>query len=182
MVSFIAKSPLSDHEPVAHGGCTLAEVVLDHVTSVAPFNGQEKATITALKAAHGVAFPAPNRFVEKAGVRVVWSGRGQAFVIGASFEAPAGVAACADQSDAWACLRIEGADAEAVMARLVPVDIRASAMPKGRAARAPLGHMMSVVMRTGAQVFDVMVFRSMAQTAWHEVEQAMRGVAARAQA
>jgi heterotetrameric sarcosine oxidase gamma subunit len=179
VVSLIAKSPLADYAPVTHGACTLAEVVLDHVTSIAPFNGQEKATTAALKAAHGVTFPQPNRFVEKAGVRAVWSGRGQAFVIGAPVVMPEDVAACADQSDAWACLRIKGAAAEAVLARLVPIDIRAAVMPKGHAAREPLGHMMSVVLRTAADTFEVMVFRSMAQTAWHEVERAMRSVAAR---
>jgi sarcosine oxidase subunit gamma len=40
--------------------------------------------------------------------------------------------------------------------------------------------MSSILMRPGPQSFEMLVFRSMARTAWHEAEVAMRTLAARA--
>jgi sarcosine oxidase subunit gamma len=40
--------------------------------------------------------------------------------------------------------------------------------------------MSSILMRPGPQSFEMLVFRSMARTAWHEAEVAMRALAARA--
>jgi sarcosine oxidase subunit gamma len=40
--------------------------------------------------------------------------------------------------------------------------------------------MSSVLLRTGTDAFEIMVFRSMARTAWHEVEAALTALAARA--
>ena len=67
-----------------------------------------------------------------------------------------------------------------VLARLVPVDLRLAAFPVGRAVRPGLNHMNAVILRTGDHAFEIMVFRSMARTAWHEVETTMNMVAARA--
>jgi sarcosine oxidase subunit gamma len=67
-----------------------------------------------------------------------------------------------------------------VLARLHPLDLRASAFPAGHCARAPFNHMSSILIRTGPHVFEVLVFRSMARTAWHEAEAAMTALAARA--
>ena len=91
-----------------------------------------------------------------------------------------GIAATTDQSGGWATLRLTGPAGAAALARLVPVDLSAAAFPLGHAARAPLGHMQAVLMRPAADVVEVMVFRSMARTAWHEIEVALRALAARA--
>lgn len=178
MPSLIAKSPLAGQAPLTHGMVTLSEAVLDRVTSVAPFNGQDKALAKALKAL-GLAFPEPNRFVEKGGARIVWTGRDQAFLIGADPAGLDGVAALTDQSDGWACLRVEGAGAVETLVRHYPLDLRLLAFPVGRAARAPLNHMSSVLMRTGVEAFEILVFRSMARTAWDEIAHAMKLLAAR---
>lgn len=179
MPSLIAKSPLDGTDPIEIGACRLSEVDLGPITSVAPFAGQEKATAAALKAAHGLGFPAPNRFLEKGSARCVWAGRGQAFVTGVVPEGLGGLAALTDQSDGWASLQLDGAGAEQVLARLVPVDLRARTMPKGSALRVPINHLMALLIRTGPHVFEILVFRSMAKTAWHELETAMKTVAAR---
>ena len=68
---------------------------------------------------------------------------------------------------------------EPVLARLTPIDLRDSAFPKGATARTVIGHMTGSITRTGADTYAIMVFRSMAKTAVHELERAMRGVAAR---
>ena len=160
-------------------GVTLAEADLGQITSVAPFMGQDKALAKALKVL-GLSFPAPNQVSSKGGARLVWTGRDQAFLIGAAPQGLDGLAALTDQSDGWAALRLDGPGAGDVLARLYPLDLRAAAFPVGRVARAPLNHMSSILMRSGAQSFEMLVFRSMARTAWHEAEAAMRALAARA--
>ena len=66
-----------------------------------------------------------------------------------------------------------------VLMRHVPLDLRLHAFPVGRAVRAPLGHMSAILLRESEESFLVLTFRSMARTAWHEVETALRTVAAR---
>jgi heterotetrameric sarcosine oxidase gamma subunit len=154
---------------------TLSEVLPEAITSVAPFAGQEAAVSAALEAATGAAFPAPGRWTG-ADTRIVWTGPGQAMVLGPRV-APAG-AAVTDQSDAWAVVRLEGQGGEAVLARLIPVDVRRAGMPPGHAARTMLHHMTCTLLRVSDDAFEIMVFRSMAATAVHDLETAMRSVAA----
>ena len=90
-----------------------------------------------------------------------------------------GLAALADQTDAWAGLALAGPDAEAVLARLVPLDLAPQAFPEGAAARSMLRHLPLLIVR-GAEGFELLVPRSSAATAVREVGEAMRGVAARA--
>ena len=177
MANLIAKTPCEGLLPVSLGSCTLSEVLPDAITSVAPAKGQEKPVSDALKKAFGAAFPAANRATGKEGARAVWSGAGQAFLLGPAPK-PVKGAAMTDQSDAWAVMRLEGADAEAVLARLVPVDPRVAQFKRGHTARTMLFHMNCSLTRVGANAFDIMVFRSMAETAVHELSTAMRSVAA----
>ena len=175
MADLIAKSPLGGAS-ATHGALTLAEGAPGPITSVSPFRGQSKALEKALKP-FGLGFPAPNRVSIGKGARLVWTGRDQAFLIGADGAALAPHAAITDQSDGWAMLRLTGPGAAAVLMRLVPLDLEA--MQPAEAARSPLGHMQSVLMRV-EDGFEILVFRSMARTAWHEVETAMKSLAARA--
>lgn len=177
MPELIAKSPLSGVWPVAHGGLRLSEHLLGRVTSIAPLPGQEKAVARALKSL-GLTFPAPNTFASAGDVTLVWTARNQAFLIGVS---PPDVASAAltDQSDGWAALRLEGVAASDALMRLYPLDLRLQSFGVGAAARAPLNHMQSIVMHTAPYAFEILVFRSMARTAWHEVEAAMKTLAAR---
>jgi sarcosine oxidase subunit gamma len=173
VADLIAKTPLWGQEPLALAGMVLAEADPGPLTSVAPFVGQEKALAAALKPM-GLAFPAPNKVVSKGAARLVWTGRDQAFLIGV---APGDLpAALIDQSDGWAALSLTGAGAVDVLARLVPLDLRSMAV--GDCARSSLGHMSMILIRL-AEGFELLVFRSMAKTAWHEVETAMRMQAAR---
>ncbi|EEW24548.1 sarcosine oxidase subunit gamma [Rhodobacter ferrooxidans] len=177
MPSLIAKAPLTA-TPLQIGGAKLSAIDPGPITSVAPFRGKEAAVAVALERL-GLSFPAPGQYVESNGLRLVWTGRDQAFLIGAAPEGLEGLAALTDQSDGWAALLLEGPAAEAVLARLYPLDLRASVFPPGHASRSALNHMLSILLRTGADSFQIMVFRSMAQTAWHELHAAMTGLAAR---
>jgi len=178
VVRLVAISPCEGLLPVEAEGATLIEVTPEAITSVAPFKGREKAVSAALEAAVGGALPKPNRTTGKGGVRVIWTGPGQAMVLG-SRVAPEG-AAVTDQSDAWAVLSLEGPRAEAALARLVPLDVRRAHFKTGHTARTQLRHMTCSLTRVGASAFEVMVFRSMAKTAVEELERAMRSVSAQA--
>jgi heterotetrameric sarcosine oxidase gamma subunit len=178
----IAKSALSGIAPITHLGTILAEGDVGPVTSVAPYPGRI-AQVNAALAPLGLTFPAPNTQSVNGGARLVWTGRDQAFLIGA--EAPAGLAdhaALTAQTDGWAVITITGPSAVDALMRPFPLDLRAAAFPVGRTVRAPLNHMQAVLTRTEAQAFEVMVFRSMARTAWHELAEALEVLAARAKA
>jgi len=164
--------------PVSVGGLALSEVEVDAITSVAPFKGQEAAVSKALDAATGCGFPAPNRMTSKAGTRVVWTGLGQAMVLGPAVSVDG--AAITDQSDGWTVLALEGAGARDVLARLTPLDLRESRFKRGHVARSLLGHMNAVFICLGAERFELMVFRSMTHTAVHELTRAMESVSAQA--
>jgi sarcosine oxidase subunit gamma len=173
----IAKSALEGRS-LTLGGVTLAEADPGPITSIAVFPDGAKAVAKGLKTL-ALAMPAPNTFTEKKGARIVWTGRDQAFLMGLAPQALEG-AAVTDQSDGWAVLAISGPGAVDVLARLVPVDLRLAQFPVGRAVRSQVNHMNAVILRTGDYALEIMVFRSMARTAWHELETTMHMVAARA--
>ncbi len=175
MPELIAKLPLGA-APVTIGGVTLAELPLPRMTSVAPFAGKDKAVAKALKAM-GLAVPAPGATVTKGEAEIVWTSRGQAFLIGPDPAPLAGAAALTDQSDGWAAFALSGAGAVEVLARLVPIDC--GAMAPGTTARTLLVH-MGLILTRRTEGFRLMVFRSMARSAWHEVHDAMLKRAARA--
>jgi sarcosine oxidase subunit gamma len=180
VAELIARTPCEGLLPLKVGALVLEEDAPAAMTSVAPFDGQDKAVSQALKDAHGMAFPGPNRSTGKAGARAVWFGRGLAMLIGPEPDpALAAHAALSVQSDAWAVVRLDGEGAEDVLARLCPVDFRVKMFKRGHTARTELMHMMASVTRLGANSFQIMVFRSMAETLVHDLKTAMEGVAAR---
>jgi sarcosine oxidase subunit gamma len=172
----IAKSALAGRS-LTLAGMTLAEADPGPITSIAVWPGGGKAVAKGLKAL-GLAMPAPNSFADKKGARIVWTGRDQAFLLGVA-PPPLEGAAVTDQTDGWATLALSGAGLADVLARLVPLDMRLAAFPVGRVARTQLNHMQAVILRTGDHAVEIMVFRSMARTAWHELETTMTMVAAR---
>ena len=172
MPDLIAKSALG-YAPVTRANTTLAEGAMVDITAIAPFPGQAEAVGRAL----GMAFPGPNRVTQADGARLVWAGRDLAFLIGAA--APKTLpAALVDQSDGWVTFNLSGVQAVDVLARLLPLDLRGA--QKGQAFRTALNHSPLIVMVERCDAFTLLTFRSMARTAWHELEEAMGKVAARA--
>ena len=180
MVKLIARSPCAGLLPKTIGTVTFTEIDASRMTLVAPFAGQQKTVSDALKSSIGVGFPAPNRSLGTS-PRALWCGRGQALIVGADFPDLDG-AACVDHSDAWAIVRIDGADATALLARLTPIDLRPPTFKRGHTARTLIGHMTGGITRLGVQSFEVMVMRSMAATLMHDLTQAAQNIAARADA
>ena len=182
VAKLIATTPCAGLLPLTVGTLTLAEVEAGRMTLIAPLDGAQKATSEALKSALGVGFPAPNRTLgqrQDKGPRMVWCGMGQALLMGADCpDLPQ--AAVMDHSDAWAIVRVDGAHAAAVLARLTPVDLRDGVFKRGHTARTLLAHMTVSITRLGVTTFEVMAMRSMAGTLVHDLEQAAKNVAARA--
>jgi len=175
VAKLVAKSPGEDVLPITIGPTCLSENLSHTITCVAPFKGQEQAVSATLTALVGTGLPGIGRMNHKADVRVAWSGLGQYFVfsphkIGRD-QVPG--ALISDQSDAWACLTLDGASAQDVLARLTPIDVRDNSFKKGHVASSILGHISALFLRSGANRYDILVFRSMVQTATHEIMQAI---------
>lgn len=170
----LVETPALTGLPVRRGAAVLAALDPGPVWSIAPYPGRDLSA--ALAPLH---FPAPGEVVEGGGMRLVWAGRDMAFLTGAPAPALDGLAAVTDQRDGWVWVTLTGADAAAVLARLCPLDLRAAAFPVGTSARSVLQHLPALLVRVGDQAFQIATYRSMAATLLHEVEAAMRAVAAR---
>jgi len=173
-----AQTPFGGLLPVAAADAVLSEMPASRITAVAPFSGRQPATAAALRRL-GLDWPAPGRTVGTGEAACLWAGRGIAFLIRAEPAGLDGIAALADQSDAWARMRLAGRTAEAVLARLVPLDLRMAAFPAGSVARTGLNRMTAIVCREDAGTFEIMVPRSMAATAVEDLHRAMSALAAR---
>ena len=136
-----------------------------------------RASATEFKDAVGVKFPPPNRMAGRAGACAIWFAPNQALWTGPP-PAQTGAFTMVDQKDAWATLTIEGQDARDVLSMLTPLDVRSTKFKTGHTARTLLGHMGCSICAVGANKFDLLVFRSMAGTALHELTRAMKQVAA----
>lgn len=165
--------------PISVGSVQLSEIPFQVMSIVAPYKGRDKQLSDALLSAHGLRLAAPNRSTGKAGVRCVWFGHGQVMLIGPKPDRSLGkLAAVVDQSDSWAGVRLQGAGAADVLARLTSIDLRSAVFKRGHTARTELRHMMVSITRVGEKAFEIMAFRSMAQTLVHDLQDAMESVAA----
>ncbi|QUJ75196.1 sarcosine oxidase subunit gamma [Sulfitobacter albidus] len=177
MVELKAQSPAADLLPLEIGGIVAREVDPGEVCSSLPFRRSSQAQ---LDAALGATFPGPGQWVQSGAARAVWAGQGEVLLMGAAAPAALGDhAALVDQSDMWCVVELAGAGVEDVLARLVPLDLRAGAFPVGSATRSLLGHMHALIIRTGDETFEVAVFRSLAGTLVHDLRRALEAVAAR---
>ncbi|SDD75743.1 sarcosine oxidase subunit gamma [Ruegeria marina] len=180
MGNLVAKSPCKGLLPLSVGAMSASEVETGAMTMLSPRKGQDGALDEAMRAVHGLGYPAPSG-VESAGeARAIWFGHSSVLLVGAEpGQRLEEHGVLVDQSDAWAVVRLDGPGAEDVLARLVPVDVRLCAFPVGSTARSKIGHMSGSVTRVGEASFWLMVFRSMAETLVHDLKSAMEAVAAR---
>ena len=177
MDKLTSTSPCAGLLPITIGTMKVTEMDCGPITSVTPFQGASK---TAFSRSLGMPFPEPLMSTTDGDARCVWVGQREALLIGAAPRDDLGAyAAVVDQSDAWAVVRLDGPQGADVLARLVPVDMRAQAFGVGATARAHLGHMNASITRIGAESFMIAVFRSMAGTLVHDLTTALEAVAAR---
>lgn len=168
MVELKAKTPCEGLLPVEIGNCRLEEHSPGPMVLITPLGK------VSLK------LPAPGQMIDGGDHRLLWFGRNEYLMMGAT--PPEGMndqAALVDQSDGWAVVMLSGAGAEDVLARLVPIDLRATAFPEGSATRTQLQHQNIAIARGGADQFMILAFRSMAHSLVHDLKTAMEHVAAR---
>ncbi|MEM9436017.1 MAG: sarcosine oxidase subunit gamma [Pseudomonadota bacterium] len=171
MVKLIAKSAAEGLLPLEGPGVTVSEPPMERLTSLAPLGGGLEA---ALEAAHGLALPKPNRTTGKAGARCVWFSATHYMMIGPEPDASLSAhAAVTDQSDAWCRVALSGPRVAEMLSYLAPVDLREEGFKRGHTARTLVGHMSASITRTGAESYELFVFRSMAATLVHELEEAL---------
>jgi len=173
-VADLIATPAVTGLPLTIGAATLSGFDPGPVHAIAPYPGRDPS------AALGMTFPAPGAVVARGAARLIWAGRDLAFLAGTPPPDLAGLAAVTDQGDGWVWVTLEGRDATNVLARLCPLDLRPAAFPPDSSARSTLVHLPALLVRTGADSFEIASFRSMAATLVHEIETAMRAVAARA--
>lgn len=180
MVELTAQSPCGTMLPLTVGSVTLSEVDLGLLTSISPFSNQQGAVSDALTQAYGLAYPSPNRTTGEGQMWAIWFGRDTALLVGPTVDASlVKIAAITDQTDAWTCVTLSGKGHEDALARLVPVDLRARNFQLGHTLRTLLGHMNASITRTSDNEVLILVFRSMAETLIHDLQEAMAVVAAR---
>ena len=89
-------------------------------------------------------------------------------------------AAIADQSSAYAVLRLSGDGARRLLARGAFIDFHPDSFRAGSAAVTLIAHMGAVIwQRDDAPTYEMAVFRSYASTFWHWIETAASGYGAR---
>ena len=179
MVKLIERTPAAGLLPIQKGDLALEEITGLKVTSLQPFKGQAKALATALKKLTKLPAPEIGRSHSAGPWRCISAGLDTWFVFGSEALREVPGAATTDQSDGWAGLRLSGAKAADVLARLVPIDLREVAFPTDRAAKTLLNHMALIIDRRN-DGFDLWVFRSMVKSAVHEIDVALQAVVARA--
>lgn len=177
MAELLVKTACDGLEPLKIGLLTLTESKPQTLTTLAPYQGEQQALDKALTKAHGVGFPGVNGSTSGKGARVLWFGRDLALLMGPQPDPSlARHAALTDQSAGWAVMELAGPEAEDVLARLCPVDLRFAV---GASVRTEAKHMMASLCRLDKDRFQIMVFRSMAQTLHHDLKTAMEAWAAR---
>ncbi|MEM6941524.1 MAG: sarcosine oxidase subunit gamma family protein [Pseudomonadota bacterium] len=179
MPDLVAKTPMASWDPVTIGAASVAEISPGPMASLSAF-GHASALAAALEDAHGLAWPAPGQSRVAGDVRCIWFGLRDVLLMGTFPDAALSRhGAVVDQSDAWAVVSLSGSSAVDVLARLVPIDLRDSAFGVDATARTQLGHMQCSITKLRTDCFMIMVFRSMAGTLYHDLTDAMAGVAAR---
>jgi sarcosine oxidase subunit gamma len=150
----------------------LAQSIGAHHLAAAP-----QGRITALAPFETKGLPAPGRAVAHSGGLTLWAGHGLWLATGA----PPALTPATDATDAWVAVRLTGPAPDAVLARLVPVDLRPLHFAPGHVARTLLGHVAVLIHRpaTAPEALEVWLPRSMAAHALDDLAEAMRAVAAR---
>lgn len=177
MADLIPQTPCAARLPLEIGAMRLEETDPGPLTTLAPYKDKQKTLSDALSAAYGLGYPAPNQTGAAENAQIFWFGRDIALLAGVEPDPALGAhAALTDQSDAWAAVELSGPHVDQVLARFVPIDLRAGAFAQGRTARTLLGHMNVSITRTGADRFLILVFRSMAVTLVDELREVMETV------
>lgn len=159
-------------------GVTLAETQPGSIVQLAAWRGEEGAMISTIRDVTGLALPdgagggiatdtkaafgfAPGKFL------VVDQEEGLATMLSGALTAQTG--AVTDLSHGRTAIRISGPKAEWVLAKFFAVDFSLPAFPLGSGLSTVHHDIFAQIQRTGANRFDVYVFRSFARSFWQSL-------------
>lgn len=187
-LSWIATTPLSRiYAAGRHGvgeseaGLAMAELGDFELVQVMARRGMWSAADQACKEAYGKPAPAKPQAVEANGALLIWSGPDQFLVLsrrtgdGSAMEgarlAFAGLASLSEQSDGRSLIRISGAKARDMLAKVCSLDLHPAVFPAGAAAATSIDHTPVNLWRgedaDGAAVYNLLVFATFAESLWH---------------
>lgn len=189
--TWTATSPLQHAtRPSRHGaavqqpGVVLSEVRDFSLVLILARRGQWSATAKAAKELFSVEAPAKPLAVKGKTATLVWSGADQFYALfpRVAEEQPldglretfAGNASLSDQSDGRALIRISGASARKMLAKLSSIDLDDAVFPVGAAAATSIDHTGVNLWRDadaaeGSPVYNILVFTSFADSIWHTI-------------
>ncbi|WP_457937542.1 sarcosine oxidase subunit gamma family protein [Mesorhizobium sp. 10J20-29] len=165
------------HGHVANGvGVTLSETRPGSIVQLAAWPGKEKALIKSVKQLAGIALPdgagggiateaasafgiAPGRFL------VIGEEEGLAAAFAAAVARDTGTVT--DLSHGRTAIRVAGPKAEWVLSKIFAIDFALPAFPLGSGVSTVHHDIFAQIQRTGAERFDIYVFRSFARSFWH---------------
>lgn len=186
-LNWIATTPLSRiYAAGRHGvkesaaGLTMAELGDFELVQVMARRGQWSAVAQACTEGYGKAAPAKPQAVSAEGALLIWSGPDQFLVLskrgeGSAMErarlAFAGMASLSEQSDGRSMLRISGARARDMLAKVCSLDLHPAVFPVGAAAATSIDHTSVNLWRgedsSDEAVFHLLVFATFAESLWH---------------
>ena len=167
------------HALVDHSvGVTLAEVQPGSLVQLAAWRGEEGALISAIREVTGLALPdgagggiatetkaafgfAPGKFL------VADQDEGLAAAFANKVTSSTGTVT--DLSHGRTAIRIGGPKAEWVLAKFFAIDFSLTAIPVGSGLSTVHHDIFAQIQRTGADQFDVYVFRSFARSFWNSL-------------
>jgi sarcosine oxidase subunit gamma len=184
-VSVERLSPLAPvYRPGSHGnfedgsGVALSEVAPGSIVQLAAWPGQEKKLIDAIRSVTGLALPdgagggaangAKAAFGFAPGKFLISDDRDDLAAAFAKAVTPA-IGTVTDLSHGRTVIRIEGPEAEWVLAKFFAIDFALPAFPVG-AGRSTAHHdVFAQIQRSAADQFDIYVFRSFARSFWNSL-------------
>ncbi len=164
------------HGNTANGiGVVLTETQPGSIVQLAAWQGQEKKLLAAIKAVTALALPdgagggksgdskaafgiAPGKFL------IVDQNEGLAAILSGAVTSEVGTVT--DLSHGRTALRISGPKAEWVLAKFFAIDFALPAFPVGSGISTVHHDIFAHIQRTGAEQFDLYVFRSFARSFW----------------
>lgn len=175
MARLIARDPVAEVLPVTIGGVTLAHLPRARFWLLRPFAGQSAAVAAAIMAQTGLIMPQTACRVSGPAGFCQWFAQ-ETWAITAPVALP-GLAGVTDQADGWVALVLTGAELEAVLARLVPLDLGPRAFGLLATRRSLAGQIPVCLTRLEETTVEIMVMRSYAAGLVEDLCQAMQRVA-----
>ncbi len=161
--------------PAADAGVTLSETRPGSIVQATAFPGEEKALRTAISGTLGLTVPdAPGAGAIKETVSAFGTGPGRYLIIDQveglaerlTQAIDSEIGTVIDLSHGRTAIRIAGPKAEWVLSKLFAIDFAVGTFPEEAGCSTAHHDIFTTIQRTGAEQFDLYVFRSYARSFW----------------